>query len=375
MSVINNSYRQTYTHIENPTTTTINEQTQVESTPRSRSKRGIGAIHRRWPQNSTVTIGFIGTTPDQEALVKKGFSEFTPYINLTFKYVAGTDADIRVGHNDRPGLNGYSYVGTDARKAPAGKPTLFIDFNRKPEEIVATTIHEGLHAVGVLHEHQHPERTIEFDKAELLKRAEKLEDPEKTLTNNALDTIKPQKNGPIFTGYDQKSMTHYAFTSKELKGAPEIKKNTKLSLGDIELLSKKMYPIPPHPSREDSIKQLKATAVVQKLWPEHSKVTVSLYGMGDEQKKFVKHNIEKLQPHVNNHVVFTDQNDGDIRISLSADGTSWSQIGTDAKSTDTSQPTMGIHWDANKKKTARAVKHMFAKALGLTDITLPKKSA
>ena len=375
MSVINNSYRQTYTHVENPTTTTINEQTQVESTPLSRSKRGVGAIHRRWPQNSTVTIGFIGTTPDQEALIKKGFSEFTPYINLTFKYVAGADADIRVGHNETTGLNGSSYVGIDARKAPAGKPTFFINFNRTPEEIVATTIHEGLHAIGVLHEHQHPDRTIKFDKAELLKGTKELKDPEKTLKNNILDTVKRQKNGPIFTEYDQKSIMHYPFTSTELKGAPEIKKNNKPSLGDVKLIGKNMYPLPPHPSREDSIKQLKATAVVKKLWPENTKVTVSLYGMDDAQQKFVKHNIEKLQPHVNNHVVFTDQNDGDIRISLSADGTSWSQIGTDAKSTDTSQPTMGIHWDANKKKTARAVKHMFAKALGLTDITLPKKSA
>lgn len=375
MSVINNSYRQTYTHVENPTTTTINEPTQVESTPHSRSKRGIGANPRRWPQNSTVTIGFIGTTPEQEELIKKGFSKFTPYINLTFKYVAGADADIRVGPNDGTGENGSSYVGTDARKAPAGKPTLFINFNRKPDEIVATAAHEGLHAIGVLHEHQHPDRTIEFDKTELLKRATGLKDPEKTLKNWVLDTVKRQKNGPIFTEYDQKSIMHYTFTSKELKGAPEIEKNNELSSGDIELINKKMYPLPPHPSREDSIKQLKATAVVKKLWPEYSKVTVSLYGMDDEQKKFVKHNVEKLQPHINNHVVFTDQDDGDIRISLSADGTSWSQIGTDAKSTDTSKPTMGIHWDANKKKTARAVKHMFAKALGLTDITLPKNSA
>lgn len=35
---------------------------------------------------------------------------------------------------------------------------------------------------------------------------------------------------------------------------------------------------------------------------------------------------------------------------------------------------MGIHWDPNRKNTARDIKHMFAKALGFTNVTLPKAS-
>lgn len=374
MNTINNSYAPRYVPMESSTIAATHEETQVESPARSRSKRGIGATHRRWPQNSTVTVSFQGTTKEQEVLVKKGFGMFSPYVNLTFKFVTGTDADIRVGPNDGTGENGSSHVGTDALKDRTGKPTLLLNFNRTPEEIIATSAHEGLHAIGVLHEHQHPDRTITFDKDELLKRTQGLKDPEKTLKNWVLDPIKRQKNGPMFTPYDQKSIMHYTFTSAELKGAPAIEKANELSSGDKELIGK-MYPLPPKISLEDSIKDLKATAVVKKLWPENSKVTVSLFGMNDEQKKFVKHNIEKLQPHLNNHITFTDQSDGDIRIGLSSDGTSWSQVGTDAKSTDISSPTMGIHWDSDKKKTARAIKHTFAKALGFTNIVLPKKSA
>jgi hypothetical protein len=230
-----------------------------------------------------------------------------------------------------------------------------------------------MHAIGVLHEHQHPDRTIEFDEKELDKTFKDAAAPKKLAKETVLDTIKRQKNGPTFTPYDQKSIMHYEFTSKELNGGAAVLKSNELSDGDIALL-RLMYPPRPLPSIDDSIKKLQATVATTKLWPDLSTVTVSLLGMNDEQKKLVIHNIEKLQPYVNTSIKFTDNADGDIRISLTDGGKSWSDIGTDAKNKAPSDPTMGIHWDANKKKTARDIKHMFAKALGFTNITLPKKS-
>lgn len=373
MNTLNSSYSPASIHIANSATIPTDEEAQVRPTPRTRSKRGIGATHRRWPQNSTVTIGFQEVKKEQEDLIKAAFSKISPHVNLKFKFVAGPDADIRVGPNTVKGQNGSSWVGIQAKTAPATEPTLSIDFNRPAEKVIATALHEGMHAIGVLHEHQHPDRTIEFDEKELDKTFKDAADPKELAKETVLDTIKRQKNGPTFTPYDQKSIMHYEFTSKELNGGAAVLKSNELSEGDIALL-RLMYPPRPLPSIDDSIKKLQATVATTKLWPDLSTVTVSLLGMNDEQKKLVKHNIEKLQPYVNTSIKFTDNADGDIRISLTDGGKSWSDIGTDAENKAPSDPTVGIHWDANKKKTARDIKHMFAKALGFTSITLPKKS-
>lgn len=374
MNSINTSYPPANTPTTSPIATADLEEAQVTPEPLSRPKRGIGATHRRWPQHSTVSIAFQGINKEQEALVQTAFSKITPHVNLKFKYVPGPDADIRVGPSVVKGQNGSSYVGTDAKRAPATAPTLFMDFNRKPEQVIATALHEGLHAIGLIHEHQHPDRTIQFDEQEILPRFKDSDNPQKSMKADILDKIKRQKNGPLFTTYDPKSIMHYEFTSDELKGSPAIIKNNELSAGDIATL-KSMYPPRPLPRLEDSLNQLQATAATAKLWPDLSTVTVSLFGMTQEQKKFVTHNIEKLQPYINNHIEFIEQATGDIRISLNNEGKSWSEIGTDAKNVKLSDPTMGIHWDANKKKTARTIKNLFAKAVGFTNITLPKKSA
>lgn len=374
MNSINTGYPQLNAQATPPINTAAIEEPRATSKPLIRNKRGIGATHRRWPQHSTVTIAFKGTTKEQEELVKKGFSKFTPHINLTFKYVPGPDADIRIGPTENKGENGSSYIGINAKKAAADKLTFFMDFDREPENVIATAVHEGLHAIGVLHEHQHPDRSITFNKEKVLERFKEADDPQKTMQSAVLDTVKRQKNGPMFTPYDPLSIMHYEFESEDLNGAPAIPKNNELSAGDIALL-RLMYPPRPLPSLENSIAQLHATAATAKLWPDLSTVTVSLLGMGDEQKKFVKHNIEKLQPYINTHIKFTDKANSNIRITLTDNGKSWSETGTDANSAAPSAPTMGIHWDSNKKKTTRDVKHMFAKALGFTSITLPKNTA
>lgn len=351
-----------------------NQPQTTDSAPGIRTKRGIGATARRWPQHSTITIALNGMTEDQQKLVKQGLGKITPHINLNFKYVPGPDADIRISPSSEKGSNGSSRVGTDAKKAKPLEPTMLFNFNRPPENIIATVVHEGLHAIGVLHEHQHPDRKMSFDETALKPRFEGSKNLEKDIKDNITKIIKRQKNGPTFTQYDPKSIMHYEFTSKELNGAPAIPKNNELSKGDIALL-RTLYPPRTGPSIKETIEKLNATVVLNKLWPAVSTVTISLLDMTDEQKKFVTHNIKKLQPYLSTQTQFTDQADGDIRISLSTDGKSWSAIGSDARNIDPSAPTMSLHWGANKKDTARAVKQLFAQALGFTSITLPKNTA
>ena len=100
------------------------------------------------------------------------------------------DADIRIGHD--PKINGFSKIGTDALTVPAGEPTLAINFtgpllqgcfnDDEPQPtttgptqlcngsfagppaslevwVMSVALHEFGHALGLRHEHVHPDST------------------------------------------------------------------------------------------------------------------------------------------------------------------------------------------------------------------------
>ena len=357
-----------------PLNTSPPEDSSTQTAPLARSKRGIALKDKRWKVGSTVTISLSRLDENQKKLVIKAFDNITPHINLNLKFVDSANADIRIDNTSRKGSSGYSFNGTDALKRPKNEPTMGFNFDRSPEAVIGTISHESLHALGVLHEHQHPDRTITFNKEALRKTAfVSHPNPERVIKSDITDTHSRTKNNPEITEYDKDSIMHYSFSSEALNGADAIIKKDKLSKGD-EALLRKLYPFDPRPTVEDSLKALNATAIKAKLWPPEKAITVSLHNMGQEDMKFIKHNINKLAPHLPVNLKFTEQENADIRIHLTQDKASSSLPGTDAKNAAPSEPTMTINLTGSKKDAARTVKKLFALAMGLENVKIPKES-
>ena len=90
--------------------------------------------------------------PTTEEFVKSVITNrIEPLINLTIKWVDNIqDSDVRIAIlND--GKGSWSYVGTACQNIPKSQPTMHFSWLD-----VGTVIHECLHMLGAVHEHQNP---------------------------------------------------------------------------------------------------------------------------------------------------------------------------------------------------------------------------
>lgn len=113
----------------------------------------------------TIKIGFIGGTPAQQALVKKYAVEWIDAgANLTFSWVAPGKADIRIAFADD---GSWSVIGKSAKNVPKSQPTMnfgWLTEGVSEAEARSVILHEFGHALGLIHEHQNPLGTINWNK-------------------------------------------------------------------------------------------------------------------------------------------------------------------------------------------------------------------
>lgn len=84
-------------------------------------------------------------------------NEWSKYANITFKFITSGTAQIRVTFTQ--GAGSYSYLGTQALNRPSNSETMnfgWFNDSTTDTEFSRTTIHEFGHALGMIHEHQHP---------------------------------------------------------------------------------------------------------------------------------------------------------------------------------------------------------------------------
>ncbi|OIN46065.1 hypothetical protein BLL37_14410 [Pseudomonas azotoformans] len=225
----------------NPNTQMGEDQTPSITAP-TRSKRGVAPNKSLWPQNSTVTISFQDTPEHIKKQVKKHVAEIGEHVNLKFKFVESGQGDIRISaHKDIKG--NWSEVGTDARDLPKDQPTMHIDPRANEPHLGTAIQHEFLHALGVDHEQQHPDRTVPYDKPKTYDYYRETNDwDEKKVDLNVLDKYDPAD--VITTPYDRSSIMHYSVPGKITTTGESIDKNSTLSEGDIAFL-KSLYPPAP----------------------------------------------------------------------------------------------------------------------------------
>ena len=112
-----------------------------------------------WPQHDVLEVTFLGGTERQKNEAWKRFQVVDNLVNLTFVKSTSPSAPIRV---DFKNSGHWSYLGRDALTIRAGRQTMNLQlmagvFGDGKAEWDRVGIHEVLHAIGMEHEHQHPD--------------------------------------------------------------------------------------------------------------------------------------------------------------------------------------------------------------------------
>ncbi len=182
---------------------------------------------KKWANGRTLNVAFMGGTSSQKNHVRTVVPELENYCSIRFKFdVDPGQSDIRVNFIASEGA--YSYVGTDCLGIPKNTHTLNLGWIDR-----GTTLHEFLHALGAIHEHQHPESNIPWNKAEVYRQY--------AGAPNFWDKAKVDQNvfGKYsvgitqFSAYDRTSVMHYPIDrSLVLDPAYAVGWNKELSAND-----------------------------------------------------------------------------------------------------------------------------------------------
>jgi len=197
--------------------------------------RAISPIGKLWPNGSTLSIQFLGGTAEQKDIVNRFAPQWTEYANLNFVFNDAPDADIRIAFaND----GAWSYVGTDAKGIHVSQPTM--NFGWLDEGVV---LHEFGHAIGLAHEHQNPDKGIQWNEEAVIR---DLSGPPNnwdiaTIRHNVLRKYShDQVNG---TDFDAKSIMLYSFPAEWTLDGFHTEPNDVISDIDKQFAAgEKMYP-------------------------------------------------------------------------------------------------------------------------------------
>ena len=130
--------------------------------------RGVIVTGKKWQVGRTIKVAFYEDGYYDQVInrVKPYFLEWTKHANLKFEFVnQPQDAEIRVSFVRGDGS--WSYIGTDALTIPKSQATMnfgWLTPSSPEDEYSRVVLHEVGHALGMPHEHQHPEGGIPWDK-------------------------------------------------------------------------------------------------------------------------------------------------------------------------------------------------------------------
>lgn len=217
-----------------------NPDNAARSVPGGRRKRAIGTWSKFWGNGRTLRIAFMGGPPEALCLaIQKQINKWQASTNLTFEFVESGDSDIRIKTDSN--LND-SAVGTDALLYDQHVPTLNLSVDHNHSHFERTVLHEFGHALGLQHEHQHPNATVPWDKPKVYKYYKDNFDWEEDLVD--FNLFKPLEiNEHFLAPYDKNSIMHYVVENELTVGDFEVGINSKISMLDRRAM-RKIYPKP-----------------------------------------------------------------------------------------------------------------------------------
>ena len=168
------------------------------------------ATKKKWAPGRKLKVRLDGGTDRLRERVAHYAGLWSQHANIGFEFVTSGQAEIRVAFVIGDGS--WSYIGTDALLIKPDKPTMnygWLTDTTSEEELRRVIVHEFGHAIGAIHEHQHPAGGIPWDEEAVYAYYARTNGwDRKTVENNIFAKYKAEQLNA--SEYDPESIMHYA---------------------------------------------------------------------------------------------------------------------------------------------------------------------
>lgn len=129
---------------------------------RSAVVRAAVVTAKRWVNNSTLRVRFMGGTAGQHQIVKDFAPKWSDHANIKLDFTNAPNAEIRISFDPSDGA--WSYIGKDCLGIPLNQATMNLGW--QDEGVV---LHEFGHTLGLIHEHQNPQGGIKWNRDNVIR--------------------------------------------------------------------------------------------------------------------------------------------------------------------------------------------------------------
>lgn len=198
----------------------------------------------KWERGARISVRFLEGDPDLQDRVRAVAQEWTgpSMANLELLFEEEDPGTVRIGFAQGDGS--WSYLGTTAQQIPTEQATMnygWLTPDSPDDELRRVVLHEFGHALGLIHEHQNPNRPIQWNRAAVI--ADLSGPPnywdEPTIEHNIFKRYSPEELES--TPVDPESIMMYPIPAAWTTDGFSVDLNSELSQTDVEFI-REAYP-------------------------------------------------------------------------------------------------------------------------------------